>query len=130
MAKSAWARLLPGARGVTLAFLTSGTTHLVRPQVFEPLIPPMLPAPRAWIVGSGVAELVSAAGLLTGARWAPAATTATLVAVWPGNWWYAIATQRRSGAHPVHKAVAWARLPMQIPMIAAARDPWREPDPA
>jgi uncharacterized membrane protein len=117
--------LTPGGRAVALAFAVSGTLHLVQPRLFEPLIPPALPQPRSWVVGSGVVELVCAAGLARGAAWAPAATAATLVGVWPGNAWYAVRTQR-SGAHPLHKAIAWARLPVQVPMIAAAMHPWRE----
>lgn len=117
--------LTPAARGVAAAFLVSGTVHLVRPQVFEPLIPPVLPRPRAWVLASGVTEIACAAGMLRGHRWAGPATVATLLAVWPGNWWYAIETQRSEEAHPVHKALAWGRLPLQLPMVAAAARPRR-----
>jgi uncharacterized membrane protein len=119
----AWSSLRPGAKGVAAAFMISGVTHLVRPQLFEPLIPPALPARRGLVLASGVAELVCAAGLVTRQSWAPAATAATLLGVWPGNWWYAIRTQR-SDAHPLHKTAAWARLPLQVPMVTAALDPW------
>ncbi len=120
----AWSSLRPGAQAVAGAFAVSGTVHLVRPRVFRPLIPPALPAPDAWTVGTGVAELVCAVGLARGARWAPAATTATLLVVWPGNAWHAVATQR-SSAHPALKAAVWARLPLQVPMLRAAAHPWR-----
>lgn len=123
-AAAGWSTLTPGARGVALAFAVSGTAHLVRPSVFRPLIPPALPAKDAWIAGTGVAELVSAAGLVTGQRWAPAATFLTLLAVWPGNAWHAVATQR-SSAHPAIKAGVWARLPLQVPMLRAAAEPYR-----
>lgn len=108
---------------MTVAFAVSGTVHLLRPRLFRPLIPPPLPAADAWIVATGVAELVSAVGLATGRRWAPAATAATLLVVWPGNGWHAVATQR-SSASPLVKAAVWARLPMQVPMIAAALKPY------
>lgn len=111
-----WAALSPGARGVCVAFAVSGTAHLLRPGVFRPLMPPALGPPDPWIVASGVAELVSAAGLASGARWGRPAAAVTLLAVWPGNWWYAVRVQR-SGAHPVAKAAAWARVPLQLPMI-------------
>ena len=120
-------RLPMGTRIVAGAFLTSGTVHLVRPQVFEPLVPRSLPARRAIIVGSGVAELVCGAGLLTRRPWAPAASAALLVAVWPGNVTMALAWQRSDRVHPVAKAAAWARLPLQLPLIAAA---WRSPTTA
>ncbi len=117
--------LRPGARGVAAAFVVSGVTHLVRPQLFEPLIPPTLPWPRAWVLGTGIAELVAAAGTLGRARWAPAATVATLLVVWPGNLWHAVSTQRDPQAPAVLKAALWLRLPLQVPMIAAAADPIR-----
>ena len=50
--------------GLALLFIASGTTHLVRPQVFEPIVPRALPARRELVYVSGVAELVCAAGLL------------------------------------------------------------------
>ncbi len=110
---------------VTGAFLVSGVTHLVRPAVFEPLIPRALPGPRAIVYASGVAELVCAAGLLTKARWAGPASTAVLVGVWPGNLQSALdatAQARQGGGRPrdvAQAAVLWARLPLQIPMIRA-----------
>lgn len=118
------APLTPAGRALAAAFAVSGALHLVRPRLFFPLIPPALPNRTAWVVGSGVAELVCAAGLVTGQRWAAPATAGTLLAVWPGNWWYAVATQRRD-ASAVHKAVAWARVPLQVPMVGAALRPWR-----
>ena len=99
-----------------MAFAVSGTAHLLRPGVFRPLMPPALGHPDPWIVASGVAELVSAAGLASGARWGRPAAAATLLAVWPGNWWYAVRVQR-SQAPPLVKAAAWARVPLQLPMI-------------
>ena len=114
-----------GATGVVVAFSVSGAAHLLRPSLFRPLIPPALPGPDAWIIATGVAELTCAVGLVRGYRWAPAATAVTLAAVWPGNWWHAIVTQR-SASHPAVKAAVWARLPLQVPMMRAALDPYRE----
>jgi uncharacterized membrane protein len=119
------AHLQPGARAIAASFVISGSAHLLRPQVFDPLMPPQLPAPRTWIAATGVAELVSAGGLIAGARWAPAAATATLLVVWPGNWWYAIRVSR-SRAPAAAKAAAWLRVPLQIPMLAAVRQPYRD----
>jgi uncharacterized membrane protein len=111
-----WAALGLGARGVCVAFAVSGTAHLLRPELFRPLMPPALGPPDPWIVASGVAELVSAFGLASGVRWGRPAAAATLLAVWPGNWWYAVRVQR-SHARPLMKAAAWARVPLQLPMI-------------
>ncbi len=124
------AGLRPGARAVALAFLASGTVHLVRPSVFRPLVPPALPAKDELILVTGVAELACAIGLGRGARWAPAASVATLLAVWPGNWWMAIELQRQPTSPPMLRAAAWLRVPLQIPMILAALDPVARREPS
>jgi uncharacterized membrane protein len=117
-------RSLPwGTRIVAGAFTLSGVVHLARPAVFEPLIPDFLGDPTPWVIGSGIAELVCAAGLLTRRRWAPAATTATLAVIWVGNWQMAIdVTAANESAAAV--AAVWARLPLQIPLMVWA---WRSP---
>lgn len=112
-----------GTRVLIAAFTTSGVVHMLRPHVFEPLIPRQLGPPRPWVYGSGVAELVCAAGLATRQPWAPALTTATLAAVWVGNVQMAIDVQR--GRRPAwFKAAIWARVPLQVPMMYAA---WKSP---
>lgn len=115
--------------GTTLiigAFTVSGVVHMVRPAVFDPLIPPVLGPPRPWTYASGAAELVCAAGLAARAPWAPKATAGLLAGVWVGNWWMAVAATRAKRRKPALIAVAWARVPLQIPMIRAAlRSPVR-----
>ena len=101
------------------AFIASGAVHLIRPRVFRPLIPPVLPAPDAWTVGSGVVEIACGVGLLTRQPWAPAASAATLVGVWPGNIWHALRTSR-SEQPAWLKAAMWARVPLQLPLVAVA----------
>ncbi len=104
-----------------LAFATSGVIHLVRPSVFEPLIPPSLPAPTELVYVSGVAELVCAVGLLTRRRWAGPASVALLLAVWPGNVQMALDVTGSAGPDDQLKVAAvWARLPLQLPMMWAA----------
>ena len=44
-------------------FAVSGVVHLVKPEVYEPLMPSWVPRHRDVILGSGVAELACAAGL-------------------------------------------------------------------
>lgn len=112
-----------GTKVVIGAFTLSGVVHLVRPQVFEPLIPERLGQPRPWVVGSGVLELVCAAGLATRQRWAPALTTATLAGIWVGNLQMALDVQR-SRRPAWQKAAVWARMPLQVPMMKAA---WTSP---
>lgn len=121
-----WSALRPSARLVLGAFAVSGAAHLVRPTLFRPLIPPALPRPHVWVVATGVAELACAVGLARGSRWAPAASAATLVVEWPGNWYHAFAVQR-SSAPAVLKVTLWLRLPLQVPMVRAALDPYVRP---
>ncbi len=112
-----------GTNAVVAAFTLSGVTHLVRPQVFEPMIPQALGEPRPWVVGSGLVELACAAGLATGQRWAPPVTTAALAVIWVGNMKMAVDVQR-SRRPAWQKAAVWARLPLQLPMMRAA---WTSP---
>ena len=101
-------------------FATSGTVHLVKPEVFEPLMPGFVPAHREVILGSGVAELACAAGLLSPrtrsvAGWVSAAL---LVGVFPGN--LKMADDARRSGDRRFRALAFARLPLQVPMVRIA----------
>jgi uncharacterized membrane protein len=106
-------------RLLTGAFLVSGAVHLVAPRVFEPLVPRWLPARRALVLGSGVAELGCAAGLLHPAtrRTAGLASAVLLVAVFPGNVQMALDARGRS---PAYRAATVARLPLQLPLVRTA----------
>ena len=101
-------------------FAASGTVHLARPETFRTLIPDGLPASDLVISLSGVAELICAAGLLTRARWAGPASAILLVAVFPGNVTQAFRVSSDPTAASWLVAVAWARLPLQVPLIWAA----------
>jgi uncharacterized membrane protein len=81
--------------------------HFTSPQFYDGLIPPFLPAPRAWIYASGVAELACAAAVAVPRtrRMGGLATAALLVAVLPGNLWMVV----EPGGVPRWAAVA--RLP-------------------
>jgi uncharacterized membrane protein len=113
--------------GLAALFATSGSVHLVRPEVFEPLIPRALPTPRGVVYASGVAELLCAAGLLhpRTRRWAGWASAALLVAVYPGNVQMSVnharrAARRHDAASRTAFAGTLARLPLQLPLIRAA----------
>lgn len=113
--------------GLAAAFLASGTTHLAAPRIFEPLIPPRLPAPRRIVNVSGAAEIMCGLGLLhprtrRAAGWASAVL---LVAIWPGNVQmsldYAERTRRRGDlASRVAFAATLVRLPLQVPLVRIA----------
>jgi uncharacterized membrane protein len=113
--------------GLAALFLTSGTTHLAQPHVFEPLMPRALPHHRAIIYASGVAELLCAAGLLhpRTRRAAGYASAALLVAIFPGNVQMSAAHARRAGRRQdagsrAAFAATVARLPLQVPLIRTA----------
>jgi uncharacterized membrane protein len=113
--------------GLAALFVTSGATHLVKPGVFEPLVPRALPRRREIVYASGVAELVCAAGLLhrRTRRYAGWASAALLLAVFPGNVQMSVSHGRRAQRRGTAAAGATfagtlARLPMQVPLIRAA----------
>ena len=98
----------------------SGVLHLVRPDLYASLIPTTVPLPGTIIVVSGLAELICAAGLVSGRRWAGPASAALLVAILPGNIHFALDVGRDPLADPAIVALAWLRLPLQLPLIWAA----------
>ncbi|WP_336624026.1 DoxX family protein, partial [Nocardioides sp.] len=102
-------------------FAVSGTMHLVRPELYAPIMPKVVPAPREVILGSGVAELVLAAGLLhpRTRRLAGWGSVALLVGVFPAN--VKMAKDAQRGRSQALKVGTLARLPLQLPMIRAAR---------
>ena len=91
----------------------AGALHFVVPGAYDRLIPPFLPAPRALIYASGVAEV--ACGLLVAAprtrRLGGLASAALFVAVFPGNVYLAF----EPGDLPRWAAIA--RLPLQVPLV-------------
>ncbi len=112
--------------GLAALFVGSGTLHLVRGNAFLGLIPTGMPAPGAIIFTSGIAELVCAVGLIARARWAGPASAILLLAVFPGNVTFALSTSADPTASPWLVAAAWARLPLQAPLIWAALQRPRE----
>jgi uncharacterized membrane protein len=114
--------------GLALLFLASGTTHLVRPQVFEQIVPRALPATRGIVYASGVAELVCAVGLLTSrTRYASGwASAALLVTVFPANLQMTVSAAKRWRRRPddrgrlAYLGATVARLPLQWPLLRVA----------
>jgi uncharacterized membrane protein len=105
-------------------FTGSGIAHFVRPRFFDAIMPRLLPvrSHRALIYASGAAELVCAVGLARRSRWASAASTAVLLAVFPANVQMALdAGSGRSPGATDRADVAWGRLPLQLAMLWAAR---------
>ncbi len=106
--------------GLAALFIGSGTLHLLVPDRFLPLVPGGLPARNAIIVTSGIAELVCAGGLLFGARWASPASALLLFAIFPGNVAFAVGVTADSASSRLLVIAAWARLPLQLPLVWAA----------
>jgi len=107
----------PGAAALAGLFTVTGVTHFVAPGFYRPIVPHFLPgAPEGWVLVSGVAELACAAAVAAPRtrRLGAALAVVLLVAVFPANIQMAI-DWRHDGA--VKAAVAWGRLPLQIPLI-------------
>lgn len=102
-----------------LVFIGAGATHLLYPNPFLAIVPDYLPAPRSVVALSGVAELAGGVGVLIPATRRPAAwaLAALLVAVFPANLWMAQHPERFSS---IPSWALWARLPLQIPLVAWA----------
>lgn len=108
------------AQRVGIGLLGIGTLHFLAPKPFDGIIPAELPfSARFYTYASGVAELIIGALLLSPRtrRPAAAAAAALFIGVYPGNlnmvrlWW----------DKPWYmRAIALARLPLQIPMITTA----------
>jgi uncharacterized membrane protein len=113
--------------GLAALFLGSGTLHLVRPQVFEPIVPATLPDARKVVEVSGVAEIVCGLGLLhpKTRRIAGLASAALLVGVFPANVQMSVDAGKRANRKRTPKSAGFfagtvARLPLQWPMIKVA----------
>lgn len=120
-------RAVPPALGrdgrvLVTVFVVSGIVHLVRPEVYAPLMPRSVPVHREVILGSGVLELACAAGLAhprtrTVAGWA---ALAVLLGVYPAN--LKMTRDAFRGRSRALQVASVARLPLQWPMIRTA---WR-----
>jgi uncharacterized membrane protein len=102
-----------------------GSLHFVAPALFEATIPRALPQKRALVYISGVIEVACAAGLATRQRWAGPLSAVTLLAVWPAN--IQMAVDASAQHKPVPQQIGlWARVPLQLPMIATAIEAARD----
>ena len=110
--------------GLAVLLATSGVMHLVRPTVYEGIVPHVLPHRRALVHASGIAELVCAAGLLAPStrRMAGYASAVLLVAVFPANVQMSVDQARRAertgdAAARATLVATLARLPLQVPLV-------------
>lgn len=107
-----------GRWGLAAAFVGAGVLHLVAPGAYDPAMPPWVPAPRATVLLSGVAEIAGGLGLLAprgGVRRAAGVGLALLLAaVYPANVHMAL-----EGVGGPAWAL-WGRLPVQGLLVAWA----------
>jgi uncharacterized membrane protein len=103
-------------------FVFGGIMHFVIPRAYEAIVPDYLPAHRALVYASGVAEIAGGAAVLhprtrrAGSWW----SIATLVAVFPANLHMALHPERYKRI-PGGRRALLARLPVQGLFIAWAR---------
>lgn len=78
---------------VTLAlfFGSAGIVHLVSPDAFLPIMPEIVPWPRAVIIVTGLCEIAGAIGLFHpgSCRWAGLGLALYAACVWPANFKHA-----------------------------------------
>jgi uncharacterized membrane protein len=105
------------ALGLAAVLATSGTLHFLRPRPFDTIVPRSLPgSQRAWTYASGVAELAVAAAIVNPGtrRWGGLAAAGLFVGVFPANVKMAVDWRKAS---PVKRAIAYGRLPLQLPLV-------------
>lgn len=102
-------------------FVFAGVMHFVIPKTYQRIMPPYVPAPKAMVYASGVAEIAGGAGLMASPdrarRLAGWWLIATLVGVFPANLHMALYPDdfaEGPGGHPA----LWARLPFQGVFVA------------
>ncbi|MBA8823002.1 putative membrane protein [Saccharopolyspora lacisalsi] len=117
------ALLLAGGLAVT------GTVHFLRPKPFDTIVPRTLPgSARPWTHVSGVAELACAATVAhpRTRRAGATATAGLLAAVFPANVRMAVDWRNKPRAL---RYGAYARLPLQLPLIRRALSVRANTDP-
>jgi uncharacterized membrane protein len=96
---------------------TSGVLHLATPAPYDAVVPRSVPgSPRMWTYLSGAAELVVAAAVAhpRSRRLGGLAAAGLFAAVFPANVKMAVDWRHAS---PARRAIAYGRLPLQIPLV-------------
>ncbi len=107
---------------LALAMVAIGVAHFASPEPFVQIMPSALPAPLFLVYLSGAFEI--ALGLLLlpqrSRRWASFGLIALYVAVFPANINMAVNEIQLDPASPMPVWVMWARLPLQLVLVALA----------
>jgi len=97
-----------------------GVLHFAVPKPFVAIVPRALPEPELLVAASGVAELACAA-LVAYPRTRPlggVASAALFASVFPANIQMAVDASASKTRKPGwYQAVAWGRLPLQVPLV-------------
>jgi uncharacterized membrane protein len=106
-------------RPLLLAVLLAGAglTHFASPRPYDTIVPRALPgSARLWTYASGAAELAVAAAVASRRARRPGALAAAglFAAVFPANVQMAAEWRHRPAAL---RAIAYGRLPLQVPLI-------------
>ena len=106
---------------LTIAMVGAGLNHFRSVGSYVGMMPAVLPAPRALVFLSGIAEIAGGLGLILprtrrAAAWG---LIALFVAVFPANLNMAV-NHLPLGTTPVPSWALWGRLPLQIVLIAWA----------
>jgi uncharacterized membrane protein len=96
---------------------TMGAFHFAVPRYFDEIVPGWVPgSARFWTVASGAAELAVAAAVAVprSRRLGGLAAAGLFTAVFPANVQMALDWAHRS---PGERALAYGRLPLQVPLV-------------
>jgi uncharacterized membrane protein len=115
-----WRAAVAWRRALIALLAAAGVTHLVAPGPYDTIVPSWMPgSARTWTYASGVAELACAVAVAVPRtrRFGAGAAAALFVGVFPANvqmaWQW---RHRRFWA----RAVAYGRLPIQVPLVVWA----------
>lgn len=103
---------------LALVFILAGVVHLLRPDIYRPIMPRWLPAHDLLIMVSGVGQLIGGVGLLVPRirRHASVGLIVLLIAIFPANVEMLHVYHRRDVSLLV-EAMLWLRLPLQAFLI-------------
>ncbi len=106
----------PGRLVLASVFIVAGVLHFVFTPAYLRLMPAYLPAPLFLVRVSGVCETLGGIGLLIPAaqQFAAWGLVALLIAVFPANLTMVTDPARFPS---IPQWAAWARLPLQLPII-------------
>lgn len=107
---------------LALFMVSIGVLHFVTPKPFVRIVPRHLPAPLALVYISGFFEIAGGVGLLVPATRVAAAwgLIALYVAVFPANINMLTNNISLNPKKPIPRWALWARLPLQLVLIAWA----------